>query len=281
MDWIRKWVEESPYTASLGVELANLAEGKLTLRLPYRDTNSNPGKALHGGCAASLGIVGAQAVTRSTLGEELGPFHTTSLQVNYLAAAIGEEIHADATLLRRGKNMCFVEVDVATGEGKSIAHVTAMVRGRGEREPVTRYQSARDDGAADPGPMGPHVGKMPFTLERGLVVEHMTGGTSRIVMPYSEKNADGDGGVHEGAVLALLDTTGAMASWAESGPGPYKASTPSMQTQILAPPPKEDLVAYGRMVQRDDEIFWSDVEVVGQGSGAVVARGTVIYRIVT
>ena len=100
-------------------------------------------------------------------------------------------------------------------------------------------------------------------------------------MPMTDPNADLSGGVHEGAVLALLDTTGAMASWAEIGPGPYKASTASMQLQNLAPAPKADLVAYGRCVQRDTEIFWSDVEVADAASGQVAARGTVLYRIVT
>ena len=147
--------------------------------------------------------------------------------------------------------------------------------------PAETTPSAGDKGEADPGPMGPHIGKVPFIGNRGIAVEHMTGGTSRLVMPMSEANADLHDGVHEGAVLALLDTAGAMASWAECGPGPYKASTASMQLQNLAPAPKADLVAYGRCVQRDNEIFWSDVEVANAATGRQVARGTVLYRIVT
>ena len=100
-------------------------------------------------------------------------------------------------------------------------------------------------------------------------------------MPLQESNGDADGGVHEGAVLALLDTTGAMASWAETGPGRFKASTPSMQAQLLAPPAREDLVGYGRVVQRDRELFWSDVEIASAVDARVYARGTVIYRILT
>jgi uncharacterized protein (TIGR00369 family) len=129
--------------------------------------------------------------------------------------------------------------------------------------------------------MGPHIGKTPFIGGRGIVVQHMTGARSRLVMPWRDANADAAGGVHEGAVLALLDTTGAMASWAETGPGRYKASTPAIQAQILAPPPREDLVGYGRVVQRDGELFWSDVEVACASDQRLVARGTVIYRIVT
>ena len=38
-----------------------------------------------------------------------------------------------------------------------------------------------------------------------------------------------------------------MAAWATTGSGPYKASTPALQAQILAPPEGVDLVAYGRL----------------------------------
>ena len=281
MEAVRSWVEDSAYGKSLGVKVGALEEGRVRLELPYADVNSNPGQALHGGCAASLGILGAQAVTRATLGEEAAPFHTAGIQVSYLAAAIGEDVHADATLLRRGKEMCFALVDVATAEGKSIAHATAMVRGRFGAEPAPAYAARGDGGESDPGPMGPHVGKMPFTAARGMDVEHMTGAHSRIRMPGGGTNADLAGGAHEGAVLALLDTTGAMAAWAETGPGRYKASTPSLQAQFLAMPTDEDLVAYGWLVHRDDSAFWCDVEVAGEKSGLVTARGTVLYRILT
>jgi uncharacterized protein (TIGR00369 family) len=281
MDFVRRWIEKSGYSAALGVELAELSQEGALLRLPFQEENSNPGKALHGGCAASLAVIGAHAVTRAALGEGSGPWNTCATQVNYLNAAIDEDVTAEARLLRRGKEMCFVEVDVRREDGKPIAHCTTAVRGRFGKEAPELYVSAGDRGESDPGAMGPHVGVMPFTAARGLVVEHMTGGTSRIVMPWREANGDADGGTAEGAVLALLDTAGAMAAWAETGPGRFKASTPSLQAQILAPAPPLDLVAYGRLVQRCDEIFWSDVEVASSADRRVFARGTVIYRIVT
>jgi uncharacterized protein (TIGR00369 family) len=129
--------------------------------------------------------------------------------------------------------------------------------------------------------MGPHVAKLPFLVARGIRIEHMQGGRSRLRMPLADANRDAAGGMHEGAILALLDTTGAMASWADTGPGPYKASTPALQAQLLVPAPVADLVAYGRVVQRDGDAFWSDVEVADAASGALQARGTVLYRILT
>jgi len=278
---VRRWVEESPYAAALGVELAELSEGALRLALPYRDANANPGKALHGGVAASLCAVGGQALTRASLGPASGPWHTAALQVNYLSAAIGEALSAQARLLRRGKELCFVEVDVATEEGKPIAHATSAVRGRFGAPDPPRARVAPDHGRSDPGTMGPLVESLPFIAGRGIRCEHMTGGTSRLVMPELAANADTRGGVHEGAVLALLDTTGAMAAWAEAGHGRYKASTPAIQAQITGVPPGSDLVAYGRCVQRDGEIFFSQVEVASAPERMLVARGTVVYRILT
>ena len=280
MEAIRNWVEQSPYSRFLGVQLEAIDESSARFRLPYQDENSNPGKALHGGCAASLGVIGGQAIARAALGAEAGPFHTAQMQVSYLAAAIGEDVVAEAKLLRRGRELCFVGIEVQTSEGKRIASITTTVRGRQGAASHDTYVSGGDAGESDPGEMGPHIGRVPFIGNRGISVEHMTGGTSRLVMPYSEDNSDLAGGVHEGAVIALLDTAGAMASWAEAGVGPYKASTASMQLQNLGPAPKGDLVAYGRCVENDNEIFWSDVEVASASDGRVTARGCVLYRIV-
>lgn len=276
---VRSWVETSPYTQGLGLKLDRLDAESARLVLPFFEGNTNPGHVLHGGVAASLAAVGAQTVAHAVLGPEAAPFQLAQIQVSYLAAAKQEAVVAEARLLRRGKVLCFVEVDVATEAGKPIAHATATVRGRFGAEPAALAAVAGDDGAADPGPLGPHVAKTPFMGRLGIDIEHMKGARSRIRLPDLETNRDLAGGVHEGALLALLDTTGAMAAWAETGPGPFKASTPSLQVQILAPPPAGELVAYGRVLQRDAETFWSAVEVAGAG-GDCLARGTVLYRIV-
>jgi uncharacterized protein (TIGR00369 family) len=220
-------------------------------------------------------------VTRAALGEASGPWCTLALQIDYLAAAKQQGVMAEARRLREGKELCFAEVDVTGEDGRAVAHATAVVRARFGAPPAEPPAAAGDDGRSEPGPMGPFIGRIPFVARRGISVEHMTGGTSRLTMPWRDANADASGGVHEGALLALLDTAGAMASWAVTGPGRFKAGTPAMQAQILAPLPKDDLVAYGRNVARDGPLFVSDVEVASASDGRVCARGTVFYRIVT
>lgn len=278
-DIVRDWVDQSAYCQALGLTLDSLDDSRAGLVLPFREANANPGNALHGGVAVSASVSAAQAVARQVLGAESGPWHCMDLQINYLAAAIGEDIRAEATLRRRGKELCFVAVEVSGAEGKPIAQSVVAVRGRQGRPAVERPLAGGDDGEHEPGFIADRLAANPFISGRGIAIELMREGRVRLVMPWQESNASRDGGVHEGALLALLDTAGAMCSWSVTGPGRFKASTPSIQAQILAPCDAVDLVAYGRVACRDNEMFWNDVEVAEKASGRLIARGTVLYRI--
>jgi len=215
---MRDWVENSAYGRALGVRLFEAAATSARVALPFQETNANPGGALHGGCAASLGLIGANVVARLASGDAKAPFHTAACQVSYLAAAIGEDVVATTQLSRKGKALCFAETTVTEVDGKSIAQISTVVRSRDD-VPGRALPAARgDDGATDLGPMGPFVGSMPFSQARQLTVQHMADGRSRLVMSLGDANAELDGAFHEGAVLALLDTTGAMGAWSVVGP---------------------------------------------------------------
>ena len=282
MKEITRWIEDSGYSSFLGAELVDIDGESARLRLPWNPGNSNPGNVLHGGCAASLGILGGQLVARAALGPQAAGFHTAQLQVAYLAAAQEEEVTAHARLLRRGKTLCFVHTDVTTLSAKPIAAILTTVRGRFGESPAPTPTHGGDHGESDPGEIGGFIEQQPFIANRKLHIEHMSGGTSRISMPFSdEHNGDCEGTVHEGAIAALLDTCGAMASWAESGIGPYRASTVSLQSEAIAPAPTEDLLAYGRCTHRDGDMFWADVDITVAATASVIGRGTVLYRIVT
>jgi uncharacterized protein (TIGR00369 family) len=282
MDEASRWVEAFPFSRQFGVEARSITGEEAELYLPFLEENSNPGGALHGGVYASLSVTAAHAIARSALDHGQGPFHTAGMQINYLSAAINEGVTARARLLRRGKELVFVEAACRSDAGKDVSHATLMIRGRCGAAAAPGPDCLFTVSGNEPGEMGPAVAAgVPFIRERGILIEHMDGGESRLVMPWIEQHGDGDGNTHEGAVLALLDTAGAMAGWAVTGPGPYKASTPAMQAQLLAAPPQADLVAHARARYSDNEIHYSDVEVSGVADGKVCARGTIVYRIVT
>jgi len=278
-DFVKDWVDQSAYSQTIGMTLANLTDEAATIALPFAEANANPGNALHGGVAASAAVTAAHALARHVLGADTGPWHTMDFQINYLAAAIGEEIKATARLMRRGKELCFIVVDVTGDEGKAIAQCSIAVRGRQGRDEAEKPIAKGDDGEVDPGFMGDRIAANPFISGRGIAMDFMRDGQVRLVMPWKDGNSDLAGGVHEGAALALLDTAGAMCSWSITGLGKFKASTPSIQAQVFSAPPKAALVAYGNVGYRDNEMYWNDVEVADAGTGQLVARGTVLYRI--
>ncbi|MDP6565411.1 MAG: PaaI family thioesterase [Alphaproteobacteria bacterium] len=278
-DFVKDWVAQSAYATTLGMRLAEVGDQAASIALPFDEANANPGNALHGGIAVSASVTAAHALARHVLGADTGPWHTMDFQINYLAAAIGEDIRATARLLRRGKELCFMAVDVTTDDGKAIANCAIAVRGRLGKEAAEAPQAAGDHGEIDPGFMAERIAANPFISGRGIAMDFMRDGQVRLVMPWQHSNGEALGGVHEGAALALLDTAGAMCSWSITGLGKFKASTPSIQAQILAPPPKGDLVAYGNVGYRDHEMYWNDIEVAEAATGRLFARGTVLYRI--
>ena len=278
-DFVKIWIDQSAYCQTLGMRLASLSNDAAVIALPFIEANANPGNALHGGVAASASVTAAHALARHVLGEETGPWHTMDYQINYLAAAIGEDIQATARLLRRGKELCFMTVDVTGDDGKAIAQCSIAVRGRQGRDGVATPMVRGDHGEVEPGFMGDRIAANPFISGRGIAMDFMRDGQVRLLMPWQDGNGDQLGGLHEGAALALLDTAGAMCSWSITGLGKFKASTPSIQAQVLAPPAKGDLVAYGDVGYRDNEMYWNDIEVADVATDRLVARGTVLYRI--
>jgi uncharacterized protein (TIGR00369 family) len=87
--------------------------------------------------------------------------------------------------------------------------------------------------------------------------------------------------VHEGALAALIDTTGALASWSITGLNfAYKASTVGIHVNYHAPARREEVIADARTLRRNNEIFLNHVRVFGCTSGQLIASGSVTYRIV-
>jgi uncharacterized protein (TIGR00369 family) len=275
--------ETEPYCRELGVDVDDLGEGRVRLRLPYHDKNSNPGQALHGGVAASMiDIAGRLAADTGFSGE--GEASAIDVSVNYLAAAIGEEIFAEAKVLRRGKEITYAEVDVATADKKSIAKglVTTRIVAKGS---TSRTFAGTDDpeglAAAEVVKGGKMMMKVPFIARLGMRNERMQEGTARVRMPFLEANATNGGAVHEGALIALIDTSGAMASWSITGLDfSFKASTVAVHANFADEAVREDVVALARTLRRKEEIFWNEVTVVGASSKKLVAHGDVVYRIV-
>jgi len=275
--------ESEPYCRELGVAVDAIADGGVRLGLPYDDKNSNPGRALHGGVAASLIAIAGRLAAQSGFAGD-GEASVIDVAVNYLAAAIGEDVGAYAHVLRRGKEITYTEVDVATAQNKPIAKglVTTRIVPRG-------FGSRSFAGSADPeavaavevASLGKAFMKVPFIARLGMRNEGMKDGTARVRLPYVETNAAAGGAVHEGALIALIDTSGALSSWSITGLDvSFKASTVAVHVNFAEEALREDVLALARTLRRKEEIFWNEVSVVGASSKKLIAHGDVVYRIV-
>ena len=278
-------MRQDPYATGLGVVVEVVDGTQARLRVPFSEGNSNPGGALHGGVAASVIDIAAALVGRAGTDDRADLEHgVVDLAVTYLAAAINEGIVAEARLLRRGKELAFVEVDVRSDGGKAIAR--GLVTHRSGTPGDDRRQLRRD-----PAPFLPSDGTLPgftrffttapFMARLGIEARRAEEGSALTALPWRDGNADGGGMLHGGAVAALIDTTGAMASWSLVPLDPRnKASTAALHVTHHAPASGEAVEADARTQRRNDELFANAVTVRGVGSGRLVATGMVLYRIV-
>jgi uncharacterized protein (TIGR00369 family) len=128
---MERFVPNSPLPGRLGIELVALGNDRAELRLPFDPANTTMGNVVHGGAIATLidtaGMAASwadEAVPATLAGA------TVTLNVSYLAAAVGADLTAIATVSRRGRRLCFVAVEVRGGGDRLIA-TGSMVHGFG------------------------------------------------------------------------------------------------------------------------------------------------------
>ena len=274
-----------PYHAQLGLRVDAFDAQSVRLHIPFAEANANPGNALHGGLYASAIDAAAALLARGAEPDPALEGRTLDLSVSYLAAAIGTDVVAEGRLLRRGKELAFVEVAVRDVAGKDLARGLVAHR----LAPPSPADRVLDDVPASdlvPGEvpnLARAIEKGPFMAARGMRITLMHGGRAIVEMPFRDANADEHGAVHEGAVAALLDTAGAMSAWSVTGVDlRYKASTPAIHASFHAAAPRgEGVVAHARTLSRASESFLNAVTVYGAESGRAIASGSVTYRILT
>jgi len=277
--------ESAPYNRALGLCVQEVTPALVRLALPFAEGNSNPGGALHGGVAASLVLVGGALVADAGVEDDAMRMGTTvDASITYLAAAINEGVVVSARPLRRGKGLTFAEIDVQTEAGKPIARGLAARR-LAPPAPADRVRRTREAAAPAGGAEPPRFTRIftsaPFMARLGLEVLRVEDGDARVRLPWAGANGDAEGNLHEGALAALADTTGAMASWSLVPLDPRnKASTPVVHVSVHGAVRDEAVIAHARTLARTDEIFTNAVTLTGETSGTMVATATVTYRIV-
>ncbi len=109
----RWFLDNHDHLQGLGIAILHQEEGSVRLTLPYDESLANPGTGvLQGGVVATLIDHAGGAAIRTVLEEPLStPHASTDLNVTYLRPATAD-LTADATVVKAGRSMGVVEVEV-------------------------------------------------------------------------------------------------------------------------------------------------------------------------
>lgn len=125
-DWVTRLAELFAKAgfdrALLGARILSAGEGRAEVRMPVAEAVGNYGGTLHGGAIAALvDDVGTLALI--TADNKQRPGVTTDLNVTFLAPApIGDAVRVEAQVLKVGRTLGFVSVDVRReSDGQLVA----------------------------------------------------------------------------------------------------------------------------------------------------------------
>jgi uncharacterized protein (TIGR00369 family) len=120
---LRESLARVPYAQLLGITFEDATRGTATLSLSVRPELERFGGIMHGGALASLADTASAFAVLSTLAPEEQTV-TIDLTLHYLRPAIAGKLTAHARVLRTGKRLATVSVEIFNEAGALI--VTAL-----------------------------------------------------------------------------------------------------------------------------------------------------------
>ena len=273
--------ERMAFAQCLRVRVAQVSHERAVLRLPFQEDNANQGGILHGGATASLIHMAGTLAAWTGLDLQASPLvNTVDLSVQYLAAALREEITAEAMVLRRGRDIFFLDVTVRGAAQQLISKGLIVYRAPQYTVPMRLYSRPAPPATA-PAQDSPPVllpNNQDFTHKLRITTVSHSPGSVRLAMPYCHAHSDEQGNMHPGAVAALLDTAGTHASWSLVQRQGTRGATVGIQ---LSYPDvgQTDVVAEAYIERRSEEMFFSLVQIRAVSTGHLVAMGNVSYRL--
>jgi uncharacterized protein (TIGR00369 family) len=273
--------EQVVFAAFLGVNIVEVDHERAVLHLPFQATHSNPGGTLNGGVTASLINLAGTLAAWTGIALDREPFlGTVDFSVQYLSAAVEEDVLASASVMRRGRDLFFLEGQVYTREKKPICKGLMIYRAPDYAGQPRRCAAYPDLLTAPPfspatQPLSRYGGYIQ-KLQINTVYEGP--GRMRLAMPCSADLVDERGQLHEGAMASLLDIAGTAASWTLATRQGSRGATIGIQLSYLQAT-HDPVIADAHVQQRSEELFFSTVQITTATAGQLVAMGNVSYRL--
>lgn len=118
----RSHFDGDPFHRMLGITVMERRPGFGRIRLTKSDaTPSGIGGSVHGGVLASMVDIAMLVAVFAELRPGEQPAGTAELGISYLRQAQGDEIFAEAQVIKRGRQLAMIEVDITDGNGRLCA----------------------------------------------------------------------------------------------------------------------------------------------------------------
>ena len=271
-----------PYVTFLGIELTQLSHQHAVVRLPYNSVHTNQNGVINGGATATLMQVAGTLAAWSGIDLQANVYlSTVDLSVQYLSAAIDQDVIGTGRVLRRGRDLFFLQTEVHTLKEQPICQGLMIYRA-----PSATGQARRMVAQLHLLPSLPLCVTPDAKLGLGGFIDKLqvtslaeSRGRARLRMPSSTDHTDDQGHLHDGALTALLDIAGTAATWSLVKRQGSRGATIGIQLSFLNPT-SDPVVADAHVQQRSEELFFSTVQITSEVDQQLVAIGQVSYRII-
>src|ERR671937_1040770 len=117
-------VPPPPVGRLLGFVLKSIEPGRAVIEMQADERHHNPMGTLHGGIYCDLADAAMGYAYAATLGEGES-FTTVELKINFLRAVRTTTLTAEATVVKAGSTLGYVECDVKEQSGKLVARAAS------------------------------------------------------------------------------------------------------------------------------------------------------------
>ena len=112
----------NPFHALIGVELIESSPGHARVRLPVSErVGGGVAGSVHGGVLSALADIACLGAMRGLFSESVRAAGTAELNISYLRPALGAYVIAEARVLKRGRTLAVVDVDLTDPNDKLVA----------------------------------------------------------------------------------------------------------------------------------------------------------------
>jgi uncharacterized protein (TIGR00369 family) len=126
---VEAFIPHSPHAAALGISIESIEDDHAVLTMPFKEELVTMGDVIHGGAISTLVDTAATVAAWATDEVPESPAGATvALSVNFASAARSVDLRAEARVIRRGRQLSFIEAEARDPEGKLVAHGIATYR---------------------------------------------------------------------------------------------------------------------------------------------------------